>query len=97
MPEAETPSARLAAAGLEVSPQGEEMVVDFVNFGSIAEKAGISYGWSIDAVQIQKERPPKELMFIPALILLALLAFGQLRRRARERAEPQGAEGAQGT
>lgn len=89
LPEAETPSQRLAAAGLEVSPQGEQMVVDFVSFGSVAEQAGISFGWSIDAVQIQKERPPKELMFIPALILLALLAFGQLRRRSRENAEPQ--------
>ncbi|MEP5607135.1 MAG: DUF3394 domain-containing protein, partial [Marinobacter alexandrii] len=97
LPEAETPAERLAAAGLEVSPQGDEMVVDFVNFGSIAEQAGISYGWSIDAVQIKKERPPKELMFIPALILLALLAFGQLRRRAREQTQPQNAQGAQGT
>ncbi|MCG7201598.1 TRAP transporter permease [Marinobacter pelagius] len=86
LPEAETPQQRLAQAGLEISPQGEQMVVDFVNFGSIAEQAGISFGWTIDKVQVEKDRPPKELMFIPALILLAALAFGQLRRKAREEA-----------
>eukprot|EP00003_Mantamonas_plastica_P026818 TRINITY_DN5607_c0_g5_i1.p1 TRINITY_DN5607_c0_g5~~TRINITY_DN5607_c0_g5_i1.p1 ORF type:complete len:866 (-),score=65.25 TRINITY_DN5607_c0_g5_i1:113-2710(-) len=88
LPEGDSPEQRLAAAGLEVSPQGEQMAVDFVNFGTAAEEAGISFGWTIDSVQVQKERPPKELMFIPALILLALLAFGQLKRRARE-GEPQ--------
>lgn len=60
------------------------MVVDFVNYGSIAEKAGISFGWTINKIQVQKDRPRKELMFIPALILLALLAYGQFRRKGRE-------------
>ncbi|MBE02245.1 TRAP transporter permease [uncultured Marinobacter sp.] len=86
LPAGETPQQRLAEAGLEVSPQGDQLVVDFVNFGSPAEKAGISFGWTIDKVQIEKDRPPKELMFIPALILLGLVAFGQLRRKAREEA-----------
>jgi len=58
--------------------------VDFVGFGSPAEDAGISFGWTIDAVQVELERPPKELMFIPALVLLGLIAFGQLRRRTPE-------------
>jgi hypothetical protein len=37
-------------------------------------------------VQVQNERPPKELMFIPALILLGVVAYGQLRRRTPEEA-----------
>jgi len=84
LPAAETAEQRLAMAGLEVTPQGEQLAVDFVNFGSAAEKAGISFGWTIDTVQIRNDRPPKELMFIPALLLLAAVAFGQLRRKARE-------------
>ncbi len=80
---------RLAGAGLEVSEQGGDLVVDFVNFGSAAEDAGIQFGWTIDAVQIELERPPKELMFIPALLLLGLVAFAQLRLKAREDAQPQ--------
>ncbi|XKH00379.1 TRAP transporter permease [Marinobacter nauticus] len=87
LPDAETPQQRLAQAGLEVSPDGDRMVVDFVNFGSMAEQAGIGFGWTIDKVQVEKDRPPKELMVIPALILLGFLAWGQLRRKKREDAQ----------
>lgn len=86
LPEADTPEERLSEAGLQLSRDGERMVVDSVGFGSPAEDAGISFGWTIDVVQVEKERPPKELMFIPALILLGLVAFGQLRRRTPEEA-----------
>ncbi|MDO6440910.1 TRAP transporter permease [Marinobacter sp. 2_MG-2023] len=88
LPAGDTPEERLAAAGLEVSEAGEVMNVEFVNFGSDAEKAGLSFGWTIDTVQVANPRPPKELMFIPALLLLGLLAFGQLRRRASEGERP---------
>ena len=86
VPGGESPQERLTQAGLELSENDGKMVVDFVGFGSPAEDAGISFGWTIDAVQVQNERPPKELMFIPALILLGLVAFGQLRRRTPEEA-----------
>jgi TRAP transporter 4TM/12TM fusion protein len=89
LPEADTPKQRLAEAGLEVSPEDDHMTVDFVNFGSEAEKAGISFGWTIDKIQVESDRPPKELVFIPALLLLAFLAFGQLRRKAKEDAQMQ--------
>jgi len=55
----------------------------------MAEQAGIGFGWTIDKVQVEKDRPPKELMFIPALILLGFLAWGQLRRKKREDAQAQ--------
>jgi TRAP transporter 4TM/12TM fusion protein len=86
LPAAETPEARLAEAGLELSESDGKMVVDFVGFGSPAENAGISFGWTVDAVRVENERPPKELMVIPALLLLGLVAFGQLRRRTPEEA-----------
>jgi TRAP transporter 4TM/12TM fusion protein len=84
VPGGESSQQRLADAGLELSESDGSMVVDFVGFGSPAEDAGISFGWTIDAVQVELERPPKELMFIPALVLLGLVAFGQLRRRTPE-------------
>lgn len=87
--EGDTPAARLSESGLALSQQGDTMVVDSVTYGSVAENAGLYFGWTIDAVQVPLERPPKELMFIPALILLGALAFGQLRRRAREEAAGQ--------
>jgi len=91
IPEGNSGADRLAAAGLEVSELDGDLAVDFVNFGSAAEKAGIQFGWTIEAVQAQLERPPRELMFIPALLLLALVAFGQLKRKSREDAQPQAA------
>ncbi|WP_336368006.1 TRAP transporter permease [Marinobacter sp. C2H3] len=89
LPAAESPEQRLSKAGLELKKDGDVMAVDFVGFGSAAEKAGISFGWTIDKFETENERPPKELMFIPALLLLGLVAFGQLRRRAREAGVPK--------
>jgi TRAP transporter 4TM/12TM fusion protein len=86
IPAGDSPQQRLAEAGLELSESDGQMIVDFVGFGSPAEDAGISFGWTIDAVQTDLERPPKELMFIPALALLGLIAFGQLRRRTPKEA-----------
>ena len=90
LPAAESPEARLAGAGLELTRQDDAMVVDFVGYGSAAEDAGISFGWTIDSVQVELDRPPKELMFIPALILLGFVAYGQLRRRTPEEASAYG-------
>ncbi len=87
IPAGDAPEERLMAAGIELRPDGERMAVEFVEFGSQAEDAGIGFGWTIDAVQVKLDRPPKELMFIPALMLLGLLAFGQLRRKSREDAQ----------
>ncbi|ROU00385.1 TRAP transporter fused permease subunit [Marinobacter sp. R17] len=87
LPAGDTPEDRLQQAGLEVRRDGDRMAVDFVTFGSPAEDAGLSFDWTIDAVQARLERPPKELMFIPALVLLALIAFLQIRRRNREEGE----------
>ncbi|WP_303284881.1 TRAP transporter permease [Marinobacter sp. SS8-8] len=84
LPAGETPEARLRESGLGLRRDGDQMVVDFVSYGSVAENAGLYFDWTINAFQVPLERPPKELMFIPALVLLGLVAFGQLRRRARE-------------
>ncbi|MEX2475740.1 TRAP transporter permease [Marinobacter sp.] len=87
VPAGDTPEERLLGAGLELRPDGDSMAVEFVEFGSQAENVGIEFGWTIEAVQVELERPPKELVFIPAIILLGLLAFGQLRRKGREDAK----------
>lgn len=84
IPAGDSPEERLMAAGMELRPDGDRMQIEFVNFGSPADKAGIEFGWTIDAIQVPLDRPPRELMFIPALLLLGLVAFGQLRRKARE-------------
>lgn len=72
---------RLQTMGLMLTTTDERVMVDMVGFDSPAQKAGIDFGWEILAVEVASDRPPKQLVYIPALILLAVVAMIQLRRR----------------
>ena len=78
---------RLESMGLMVSQAGERQIVDLVVFGSPAERAGVDFGWEITGVRVPAARPPKELVFIPALLLLGFIGWLQ-RRRLRARPTP---------
>lgn len=71
---------RLAAIGMTVVPLGNEMQIAEVKFGSRAEKLGIEQGFKIASIEMPTDRPDKEWMFIPAVILLGLVVFLQRRR-----------------
>lgn len=71
---------RLESMGLMVSQAGERQIVDLVVFGSPAERAGVDFGWEITGVRVTTDRPPRELVFIPALLLLGLVGWLQRRR-----------------
>ncbi len=75
-------TARLQSMGLTINATGEERIVQMVNFGSAAEKAGVDFGFDITGITIQTARPPKEWMFLPALIALFGIALLQRRRQA---------------
>ncbi len=77
---------RLAYAGLEIRVENGKVIVDNVVFGSVAQDAGLDFDWEILNLQVASDRPPKHLMFIPALILLAFIWLAQ-RRRHREHEE----------
>ncbi|UZD67155.1 TRAP transporter permease [Marinobacter sp. AN1] len=79
-----TPEERLMSMGIEGSPDGDRYTVDFIGFDSPAERAGLEFGSTIDVVRVPQERPPRELVYIPALALLALLGWLQVRRRRKE-------------
>ncbi len=82
-------SQRLADAGLEVRIEGQKVFADNVAFGSAAQNVGFDFDWEIVNLQLEAERPPKQLMFIPAILLLALIAWSQRRRRpARQPLQP---------
>jgi TRAP transporter 4TM/12TM fusion protein len=72
---------RLQEAGLETREEEGKVFVDNVVFGSAAEKAGLDFDWQILGIEVKTERLPKQLMFIPALALLALVALLQRGRR----------------
>jgi len=82
---------RLSRAGLETRVEGDKVFADNVMFGSPAQDAGIDFDWEIVTLHLDAERPAKQWMFIPALLLLALVAVIQRRRHARKEAGSVGA------
>lgn len=82
-PDAGDAEARIASTGLMLRQDGDKMLVDLIEFGSAAETAGIDFDWEITQVSLPAERPMKEWVFIPTLLLLGALGWNQ-RRRARQ-------------
>ena len=70
-------------SGLEFRAEDGKMIVDNVAFDSYAQKKGIDFDWELRTVEIPADRFPKEMFYIPALLLLALIVFMQ-RSRLRE-------------
>jgi TRAP transporter 4TM/12TM fusion protein len=76
---------RLRRIGLTVVPLGGDMQIAQVQFGSTAEKLGLEQGFKVAGIELPADRPAKEWLFIPALVLLGLVVMLQ---RARLRREP---------
>jgi TRAP transporter 4TM/12TM fusion protein len=77
---------RLAKAGLRVVPQGDALQIISVQFGSVADKLGLEQGLRITGIETPVQRPPKEWMFVPALLLLGVVALLQRARRRSDAA-----------
>ena len=71
----------LKNAGIEFRIEGAKTFVDNVEFGKFAQKKGVDFDWEVTRLEVPANRPPKELFYIPALLLLGLICFLQLRRR----------------
>jgi hypothetical protein len=74
---------RLDAIGLEIRDEEGKILVDNVVFASPAEKAGIDFDQEVLNVRLPNQRPPKQLMFIPALLLAGVVWFVQRGRRRK--------------
>ncbi len=72
---------RLMEAGIELVEKDGKMILENVAFDSEAQKAGLDFEWEILSLETVSDRLPKQLMYIPALILLGLMRFLQMRRR----------------
>lgn len=80
---------RLEEAGLTLSINDDRVMVDLVAFGSPAQEAGFDFDWEILSIQVESQRPDKQWIYIPALLLLAALAWLQMRRRRTHEREVQ--------
>ncbi|MDT8379200.1 MAG: TRAP transporter permease [Desulfotignum sp.] len=81
-----SPEDRLREIGFEVIEDDGKVIVDNIMFGSNAERMGIDFDQEILTVMVETDRPPKQLMFFPALVLLGLIYFLQKRRQTPEEA-----------
>ena len=82
--EGETGEDKLFDAGLETYDDDGKLLVDNVTYDSKAQAAGLDFDQVITAVLAPQATPPKQLMFIPALVVLALIYVMQRRRRNAE-------------
>ena len=71
------------AAGLELRDEGGRLFIDRLDFGGAAEKQKLDFDWEVAEVLRKSDRPAKHWMYLPALVLLALVVALQRRRRAR--------------
>jgi TRAP transporter 4TM/12TM fusion protein len=75
---------RLRRIGVTVMALGDEVQVAAVQFGSTAEKLGLEQGFRITAIEMPSDRPAKEWMYVPALLLLGVVILLQRARLKRE-------------
>ncbi|MCL9775123.1 TRAP transporter permease [Vibrio methylphosphonaticus] len=81
---AKTAEDRIASMGLMLTENDGKMIIDMVEFGSPAEASGLDFDWEIQSIIQDAERPMKEWMFVPALLILLAMAMNQKRRIRRE-------------
>ena len=67
---------------------GEALFIDDVSFGSAAADAGLDWDQEVLRVLRPVGQPSKYLMFLPALLLLALVVFLQRGRTGRAARKP---------
>jgi hypothetical protein len=80
---------RLQRIGLTVMGLGDEVQIAAVAFGSPAERLGLEQGFRIASIEVPADRPPKEWMYVPALLLLAGVVLLQRRRLAPAGVRPR--------
>ena len=79
-------AARLAKGGIEIAADKGKVLVDNVLPNTAAAKAKLDFDWEITRIELPSERMPKQIFYIPAALLLALIWFVQRRRRPSEAA-----------
>ena len=67
---------------------GPDVQVAAVRFGSVAEKLGLEQGFKVTAIEMPSDRPAKEWLFIPALLLLGGVVLLQRTRLPAETKMP---------
>ena len=70
--------------GIEFRDEDGSIYVDNLDFGGPAEQLGIDWDWELVELEVPADRMPKEIFYIPALLLVLLVVMLQ-----RGRQQPQ--------
>ncbi|MBO9409839.1 TRAP transporter permease [Shimia sp. R9_1] len=73
----------LDGAGIEFRNEDGALLVDNLNFGGPAEQLKIDFDWEVVEIEVEAARPPQEIFYLPALLLLSLVFGVQRRRKAK--------------
>ncbi|MFI0472442.1 TRAP transporter permease [Halomonas sp. HMF6819] len=84
VPDGETGEERMENLGLELYTDGDQTLVDMVEFGSPAADLGLDFDQEIIEVLAPVDRWTKEWMWLPALGLFALVVLLQRGRRRKD-------------
>ncbi|WP_425093380.1 TRAP transporter permease [Tropicimonas sp. S265A] len=77
----------LNASGIEFRDEDGKIFVDNLAFGGPAEQLGIDWDWELVELEVPADRMPKEIFYIPALLLVLGVFLLQRRRQPKEEAE----------
>jgi TRAP transporter 4TM/12TM fusion protein len=64
-----------------------KIIVDNISFGKFAQKKGVDFDWEVVTIEQPADRILKEVFYIPALALLALISWLQLGRARKTQAD----------
>ncbi|MGJ7457669.1 TRAP transporter permease [Halomonas sp. RA08-2] len=81
VPGGDSAEERMENLGLELYVDGDQAMVDFVEFGSLAADLGFDFDQEIIEVSAPVDRWAKEWMWIPGFLVFGLVVMLQRRRR----------------
>ena len=73
----------LDGAGIEFRDEDGNLFVDNLSFGGPAEQLGIDFDWQVVELEVAADRMPKEIFYIPALLLVGGVYALQMGRRRK--------------
>ncbi len=81
VPRGDTPEERMERLGMELWVDGDQTLVDFVEFGGLAQDLGFDFDQEILEVMAPVDRWAKEWMWIPGFLVFGAIVLLQRRRR----------------
>ncbi|HAA46536.1 MAG: hypothetical protein XD36_2738 [Halomonas sp. 54_146] len=87
VPRGDSGAERMEALGMELWEDGDQTLVDFIEFGSQAAELGFDFDQEIIEVLAPVDRWTKEWMWLPALVIFGFVVLLQRRRREKQSAD----------